>query len=156
MQHSETTKLQRTQHIPMQSVDPTPNHTWPQHYGRQKHTQSPNRRNRPNLPRASSRQEPHLHPPQYTHTAHSRQPTHHTTKYTTRRLPAACLRSRVRSELATGEETVGSSPTSSRWALETTTIRTRLGYGRRLSGECCGGCGTIGEEIVHQPPQPVF
>ena len=34
--------------------------------------------------------------------------------------------------------------------------RTRLGAGKRLSGERCGGFGTIGEEIVQQPPQPVF
>ena len=34
--------------------------------------------------------------------------------------------------------------------------RARLGSGKRLSGERCGGCGTIGEEIVQQPPHPVF
>ncbi len=72
------------------------------------------------------------------------------------RLPTACPGSRVRSELATAGETVGSSPTSSRRALETLVTRTRMGDGRRLSGERCGGCGMIGEEIVQQPPQPVF
>ena len=51
---------------------------------------------------------------------------------------------------------MGSSPTSSRWVLETPATRIRLGYGRRLSGERYGGCGTIREEIVQQPPQPVF
>ena len=76
--------------------------------------------------------------------------------YKLRRLPTACPGSRDRSELTTAGETVGSSPTSSRWALETPVTRTRLGDGRRLSGERCGGCGTIGEEIVQQPPQPVF
>ena len=64
------------------------------------------------------------------------------------RLPEACLGSRARRKLATAEETIGSSPTFSRWALETPLTRTRLGDGRRLSGERCGGCGTIGEEIV--------
>ena len=54
------------------------------------------------------------------------------------------------------EKAAGSSPTSSRWALETPITRARMGAGRRLSGERCGGCGTIGEEIVQQPPQSVF
>jgi len=65
------------------------------------------------------------------------------------RKPATRLRTRVRSEIATGEGTIGSSSTSSRWALETLAARTRLGYGMRLSGEGYGGCGTIGEETVH-------
>ncbi len=57
---------------------------------------------------------------------------------------------------ATADGPAGSSPTSSRWALETPITRARLGAGRRLSGERCGGCGMIGEEIVRQPPQPAF
>jgi hypothetical protein len=69
---------------------------------------------------------------------------------------AACLGSRARSELAAAEETVGSSSTSSRWVLETPVTRARLGADKRLRGERCSDCGTIGEEIVHQPPQPVF
>ncbi len=74
----------------------------------------------------------------------------------TRRLTLACLGSRVRRELATAEGTIGSSPTSSRWALETLATRARLGDGRRLSGEHCGGCGTLGEETVREPPQSVL
>ncbi len=69
-------------------------------------------------------------------------------KNCSRHLHATCLRSRVRSELATAEETKGSSPTSSRWALETLATRARLDDGRRLSGERFGSCGSIGEEIV--------
>ena len=59
-------------------------------------------------------------------------------------------------ELAAVEETVRSSPTSSRWAVETSATRSRSGDDRRLSGERCDGCCTIGEEIVQQPPQPVL
>jgi hypothetical protein len=54
------------------------------------------------------------------------------------------------------EETIRSSPTSSRWALETPVTRARMGAGIRLNGERCGGCGTFGEEIVHRPPQLGF
>ena len=47
------------------------------------------------------------------------------------------------------------SPTSSRWALSSPMTRTRLGCGRRLSGERCGGCGAIGGKIVPPPPTHV-
>jgi len=48
------------------------------------------------------------------------------------------------------------SPTSSWCALETPAAQTRRGDGRRLSGEHRGGSGTIGEDVVRQPPQPAF
>ena len=52
-----------------------------------------------------------------------------------RRLPASFLGSRDRSELATAEENVGSSPTFSRWALETPSSprRTCSPCGKNLS-----------------------
>ncbi len=79
------------------------------------------------------------------------QPLHNTT--------CACLqRPRIvgAEEPAIAVRPAGCSPISSWWALKALATRARLGDGRRLSGERCGGCGTIGEEIVQHPPQPAF